>query len=234
MAPKTVANVEAFNEAPEDYQVAVRKIVRSHAVNELYGAQVFDEPAIALAPTPYAKWLTCRVAMEEYGHHVRFRELGRQIGLTEDEMTPKGRRPLSIFEFPLKTWEEFCVIKLLADLAEIIQVEDLNHCSFQPLRNLARVTMPEEKFHAQFGKDFCTELCRTADGRAKVQDAIDRYFPMMPPFFGRSDSANSALFRKWGIKQHSNDDMRADFIARARAVVEDHLHLKLPEVREAA
>jgi ring-1,2-phenylacetyl-CoA epoxidase subunit PaaA len=234
MAPKTVANVEAFNAAPEDYQVAVRKIVRSHAVNELYGAQVFDEPAIALAPTPYAKWLTCRVAMEEYGHHVRFRELGRQIGLTEDEMTPKGRRPLSIFEFPLKTWEEFCVIKLLADLAEIVQVEDLNHCSFQPLRNLARVTMPEEKFHAQFGKDFCTELCRTAEGRAKVQDAIDRYFPMMPPFFGRSDSANSVLFSKWGIKQHSNDDMRADFIARARAVVEDHLHLKLPEVREAA
>jgi ring-1,2-phenylacetyl-CoA epoxidase subunit PaaA len=234
MAAKTVTNVEAFNEAPEDYQVAVRKIVRSHAVNELYGAQVFDEPAIALAPTPYAKWLTCRVAMEEYGHHVRFRELGRQIGLSDAEMTPQGRRPLSIFEFPLKTWEEFCVIKLLADLAEIIQVEDLNHCSFQPLRNLARVTMPEEKFHAQFGKDFCTELCRTEDGRTKVQDAIDRYFPMMPPFFGRSDSANSVLFRKWGIKQHSNDDMRQDFIARARAVVEDHLHLKLPEVRAAA
>ncbi len=234
MAAKTVTNVEAFNEAPEDYQVAVRKIVRSHAVNELYGAQVFDEPAIALAPTPYAKWLTCRVAMEEYGHHVRFRELGRQIGLSDAEMTPQGRRPLSIFEFPLKTWEEFCVIKLLADLAEIIQVEDLNHCSFQPLRNLARVTMPEEKFHAQFGKDFCTELCQSADGRTKVQDAIDRYFPMMPPFFGRSDSANSVLFRKWGIKQHSNDDMRQDFIARARAVVEDHLHLKLPEVRAAA
>jgi ring-1,2-phenylacetyl-CoA epoxidase subunit PaaA len=234
MPAKTITNIEAFNAAPEDYRAAVRKIVRSHAVNELYGAQVFDEPAIALAPTPYAKWLTCRVAMEEYGHHVRFRELGRQIGLSEEEMTPKSRRPLSIFEFPLRTWEEFCVIKLLADLAEIIQVEDLNHCSFQPLRNLARVTMPEEKFHAQFGKDFCTELCRTGDGRAKVQDAINRYFPMMPPFFGRSDSANSALFRKWGIKQHSNDDMRADFIARARAVVEDHLHLKLPEVREAA
>ena len=50
----------------------------SHAVNELYGAQVFDEPAIALAPTPYAKWLTCRVAMEEYGHHVRFKRARRR------------------------------------------------------------------------------------------------------------------------------------------------------------
>ncbi|HXQ53512.1 MAG TPA: Phenylacetic acid catabolic protein [Stellaceae bacterium] len=231
---KPVTSVAGFKAAPEEFQTAVRKIVRSHAVNELYGAQVFDEPAIALAPTPYAKWLTCRVAMEEYGHHVRFRELGRQLGIPEDEMTPTGRRPLSIFEFPLKTWEEFCVIKLLADLAEIIQVEDLMHCSFHPLRNLARVTMPEETFHAQFGKDFCTELCQTPEGRAAVQEAIERYFPMMLPFFGRADSENNALFRRCGIKQRTNPEMREDFIARARAVVVDHLGLRLPEVREAA
>ena len=77
-----VKTLDEFQHQPEEYQTAVRKIVRSHAVNELYGAQVFDEPAIALAPTPYAKWLTCRVAMEEYGHHVRFRELGEQSAVT--------------------------------------------------------------------------------------------------------------------------------------------------------
>lgn len=232
ITPETtqVTNVTEFKMAPEEYQTAVRKIVRSHAVNELYGAQVFDEPAIALAPTPYAKWLTCRVAMEEYGHHVRFRELGEQVGVPAQELTPAGRRPLSIFEFPLKTWEEFCVIKLLADLAEILQVEDLLHCTFHPLRNLARMTMPEERFHAQFGKDFCTELCQTPAGRAAVQEAIDRYFPMMLNFFGRNDSANNALYRRCGIKQRTNGEMRDDFIARARALVEEHLKLKLPEV----
>jgi len=141
---------------------------------------------------------------------------------------------LSIFEFPLKTWEEFCVIKLLADLAEILQVEDLLHCSFHPLRNLARMTMPEERFHAQFGKDFCTELCRTADGRAKVQEAIDRYFPYLPAFFGRKGSKNNALYRRWGIKQRTNEAMRADFLARARALVEGDLKLVLPAVPEAA
>ncbi|HUZ72515.1 MAG TPA: Phenylacetic acid catabolic protein [Stellaceae bacterium] len=229
-AAAPVTSVEAFKSAPPEYQTAVRKIVRSHAVNELYGAQVFDEPAIALAPNPYAKWLTCRVAMEEYGHHVRFRDLGRQLGIPEPELTPTGRRPLSIFEFPLTTWEEFCVIKLLADLAEIIQVEDLLHCSFYPLRNLARMTMPEETFHAQFGRDFGKELCRTAEGRKAVQEGIDRYFPMMLPFFGRADSENNALFRRCGIKQRTNAEMRADFIARARDVVETQLGLKLPEV----
>jgi ring-1,2-phenylacetyl-CoA epoxidase subunit PaaA len=229
-----IKTVKDLASTPEEYRTALRKIVRSHAVNELYGAQVFDEPAIALAPTPYAKWLTCRVAMEEYGHHVRFRELGAQMGIPEAEMTPSGKKPLSIFEFPLKTWEEFCVIKLLADLAEILQVEDLLQCTFHPLRNLARMTMPEERFHAQFGKDFCTELCQTSEGRAHVQDAIDRYFPMLPAFFGKSGSKNNELFRRFGIKQRPNEDMRADFLARARALVEDHLKLKLPEIAAEA
>ena len=46
---KTVAELK---QQPEEYQSAVEKIVVSHAVNELYGAQVFDEPAIQLAPPP--------------------------------------------------------------------------------------------------------------------------------------------------------------------------------------
>ncbi len=96
--------------------------------------------------------------------------------------------------------------------------------------------MPEEKFHAQFGRDFCTELCQTEAGRAKVQQAIGPLLisRMMLPFFGRADSENNALFRRCGIKQHTNTAMREDFIGRARAVVEDHLKLRLPEVREAA
>src|SRR5271169_3651877 len=221
MTDIVVKTVDELKDAPEEYREAIAKLVISHAINELYGAQVFDEPAIAYAPTPYAKWLTCRVAMEEYGHHVRFKQLGTQIGIPEERMMPgAGKKPLSIFEFPLKTWEEFVAIKLLADLAEILQVEDLLHCTFHPLRNLARATMPEERFHAQFGKDFCTELCRTPEGRAHVQDAIDRYFPMLPAFFGKSGSKNNELFRTYGIKQRTNEDMRADYVARARALVE--------------
>ncbi|MCC6471413.1 MAG: phenylacetate-CoA oxygenase subunit PaaI [Alphaproteobacteria bacterium] len=229
-----VRDEQEFERQPEDYKTAVRKIVRSHAVNELYGAQVFDEPAIALAPTPYAKWLTCRVAMEEYGHHVRFRELGEKIGIPMQEMTPHGKKPLSIFEFPMKTWAEFCVIKLLADMAEIIQVEDLSTCSFHPLRNLARMTMPEERFHAQFGREFCTELCKTEEGRKAVQDAIDRYFPMLPAFFGRDGSINNAQFRRFGIKQRKNEEMRVDYVKRARQLVEVELGLRLPTLPRAA
>lgn len=218
-----------------EYRDAVEKIVVSHAINELYGAQVFDEPAVALAPTPYAKWLTCRVAMEEYGHHVRFFELGRDIGIAEERMIPgrSDKRPLSIFDFPLKTWEEFVAIKLLGDLAEILQVEDLLHCSFHPLRNLARMTMPEEKFHAQFGIEFGQELVKTPEGKARLQAAVDKVFPVMPAFFGRPKSRNNETFRKWKIKLRTNEAMREDYIGRARDAAAK-LGLTLPEVAKDA
>jgi ring-1,2-phenylacetyl-CoA epoxidase subunit PaaA len=221
---KTVAELA---QQPEEYQSAVHKIVISHAINELYGAQVFDEPAIQLAPTPYAKWLTCRVAMEEYHHHVRFKALADEIGIPAGKMNPKVKRPLSIFEFQLKTWPEFCVIKAIADYAEILQVEDLLHCSFHPLRNLGRITMPEEKFHAKFGKDFCLELIQAGRGD-EVQDAINRYFPLTPAFFGASNSKNNEMFRKWHLKQRTNDEMRNDFLGRVTELVEKDFGLRLP------
>ncbi len=228
-----VKTLEEFKQQPEEYRTAVQKIVRSHAINELYGAQVFDEPAIRLAPTPYAKWLTCRVAMEEYHHHVRFKNLADEIGVQPEHMDTRNKRPLNIFEFPLKTWEEFVVIKLLGDLAEILQVEDLLHCSFVPLRNLARTTMPEEKFHAQFGKDFATELCKTPAGKTAVQNAVNAFFPGAPMFFGGSNSRNNELYRKYGIKQRTNEEMREDYLRRAKEVL-DSLELDTPAVAAAA
>jgi ring-1,2-phenylacetyl-CoA epoxidase subunit PaaA len=227
-----VKTVEEFFRQPEEFQTAVRKIVQSHAINELFGSQVFDEPAIALAPTPYAKWLTCRVAMEEYGHHVRFAELGEAIGIAHEDLLPRfgGKRPLSIFDFAMRTWPEFCVLKLLGDLAEILQVEDLIQCSFHPLRNLARMTMPEERFH---GEDFCTDLVQEDETSEQVQAAIDRIYPQLPAFFGADKSRNNAIFRKWGIKVRTNEAMREDYVSRAGALVEK-LGLKLPDTAQAA
>lgn len=230
-----VKTCEELKQQPEEYRLACEKLVISHAINELYGGRTFDEPAVAFAPTPYAKWLTCRVAMEEYGHHVRFFQLGREMGIPEDKMLPEKttKKPLSIFEYPLRSWEEFVAIKLVVDLAEILQVEDLLQCSFHPLRNLARMTMPEERFHAQFGLDFGAELVKTPEGKAKLQTAVNDIYPQVPFFFGRAKSRNNEMYRKWGIKVRTNEDMAADYIGRGAEAIKK-LGLEVPNVAAAA
>jgi ring-1,2-phenylacetyl-CoA epoxidase subunit PaaA len=84
-----VADATAARALGPAYVDAVGKVITSHVRNELAGASVFDEPAITLAPTPREKWLACRIAMEEYGHHLRFARLAEDLGLPE----PGGGRP---------------------------------------------------------------------------------------------------------------------------------------------
>jgi ring-1,2-phenylacetyl-CoA epoxidase subunit PaaA len=219
---------------PAEYQELVKKIIVSHAINELAGAITYDEPAIAFAPSPYWKWHACRIAMEEYGHHVRFAKMGAALGVPQDAMIPgrTEKKSLNIFEGTLGGWAEFCVLKMIGDLAEILQVEDLLACSYVPLRKAAKITMPEEKFHATFGERACTELVTTAEGRRGVQAGVDKLFPALPAFFGRANSRNNELYRKWGIKQRTNEEMRADYVGRARTLVEK-LDLTLPALPAA-
>ena len=47
-----VADAAAAHAVGPEYVRAVGKVVASHVRNELAGAAVFDEPAIALAPGP--------------------------------------------------------------------------------------------------------------------------------------------------------------------------------------
>ncbi len=233
-APFVVNTPAEMLQQPLEYQELVKKIIVSHAINELAGATVYDEPAIAFAPTPYWKWHACRIAMEEYGHHVRFAKMGAALGVPEDAMIPgrTEKRSLNIFDTTLGGWAEFCVLKMIGDLAEILQVEDLLECSYVPLRKAAKITMPEEKFHATFGERACAELVKTPEGRRGVQAGIDKLYPTLPAFFGQAKSKNNELYRRWSIKSRTNEDMRADYIERARVLVEK-IGLKLPALPAA-
>lgn len=221
-----VADVAGLAEMPADYRLAIEKIVASHAINELTGAQTFDEPAIRLAPTPKYKWLVSRATMEEYGHHVLFARLADQLGVQWER-----RRPLTLFDYPMVDWVEFGVIKAVVDLAEILQLEDLQDCTFFPLRRLAHKTMPEERFHVGLGEQIVRDLLQDPANRPKVQEALNRVFPTALGFFGRANSPNNALFQRWGLKKRTNEAMRRDYVGR----VEDFCRrfgLEMPPIPE--
>lgn len=221
-----VADAEEAKALGPEYVLAAGKVIASHVRNELAGAAVFDEPAIAMAPGPKDKWLACRIAMEEYGHHLKFTKLAVELGLDD----PTAGRTLSVFDYELRSWPEFAVLKAIVDLAEVVLMEELSSCTYLPLRNLATTLLPEERFHVSFGKRRSLELVADPAARPLVAEAVERLVPFTLPFFGRSVSANNELFRRWGIKSHTNDDSRAAFIRRSRRFVVDELGLPFPEV----
>ena len=224
MTPFTgeVADAAAAHALAPEYVTAVGKVISSHVRNELAGATAFDEPAIALAPSPKEKWLACRIAMEEYGHHLKFQRLASELGLED----ASAGRALSVFDYQLTSWTEFVVLKALVDLAEVVLMEELLATSYLPLRSLVVKLLPEEHFHVAFGKAQTLER----PGDPGVQQAVDDLVGFTVPFFGRSVSANNEAFRRWGVKQRTNDEARADWAARCRQFVEGELGLRFPEV----
>ncbi|MFP5375491.1 MAG: Phenylacetic acid catabolic protein [Acidimicrobiia bacterium] len=221
-----VADADAAHAVGPDYVEAVGKVVLSHVRNELAGAAAFDEPAIALAPGPREKWLACRIAMEEYGHHLKFQRLASELGLDAGP----GGRALSVFDFGLTSWAEFVVLKALVDLAEVVLMEELVDTSYLPLRSLVGKLLPEERFHVSFGKAHSREMAADPAARPALQEAVDALVGFTVPFFGRSRSPNNEAFRRWGVKRRTNDEARAERAARCRRFVEGELGLRFPEV----
>ena len=62
-----------------------------------------------------------------------------------------------------------------------------------------------------------------------MQRAVNGFYPEAPKFFGASGSRNNEIYRKYGLKLRSNEDMRSDYMARARSTV-DPLGITLPPV----
>ena len=221
-----VPDAAAAHALGADYVRAVGKVVVSHVRNELAGAAAFDEPAIALAPGPKEKWLACRIAMEEYGHHLKFQRLASDLGLDD----PSPGRVLSVFDYELTSWAEFVVLKALVDLAEVVLMEELLATSYLPLRHLVVRLLPEEHFHVSFGKAHTRELVTDPAALPVVQRAVDDLVHFTVPFFGRSASVNNETFRHWGVKQRTNDEARDEWAGRCRQFVEGDLGLRFPAV----
>jgi ring-1,2-phenylacetyl-CoA epoxidase subunit PaaA len=221
-----VPDATAAHAVGPDYVRAVGKVIQSHVRNELAGAAAFDEPAIGLAPGPREKWLACRIAMEEYGHHLKFSRLASELGLED----AASGRALSVFDYGLSSWAEFVVLKALVDMAEVVLMEELLKTSYLPLRDLVTRLLPEERFHVSFGKSHTREMAADPDTHPVLQQAVDDLVRFTIPFFGRSVSANNEAFRRWGVKKRTNDEARAQWADRCRGFVEGELGLGFPQV----
>jgi ring-1,2-phenylacetyl-CoA epoxidase subunit PaaA len=73
----------------------------------------------------------------------------------------------------------------------------------------------EESFHKKQGQDLVIRMALgTPVQKALVQDAINRWWWPTMMMFGPpdSDSPNTPILRRWGIKTKTNDELRQTFV----------------------
>jgi ring-1,2-phenylacetyl-CoA epoxidase subunit PaaA len=141
--------------------------------------------------------------------------LGADRADLTDKLIERKQKYSSIFNYPTLTYADVGVIGWLVDGAAICNQVPLCRSSYGPYARAMIRVCKEESFHQRQGFELLMTMMRgTEDQRAMVQDAVDRWWWPSLMMFGPpdDDSPNTAQSMKWGVKRHTNDELRQRFV----------------------
>ena len=107
------------------------------------------------------------------------------------------------------------MIGWLVDGAAICNQVPLCRSSYGPYARAMVRICKEESFHQRQGYELLMTMMRGTEAqRAMVQDATNRFWWPSLMMFGPPDdqSPNTAQSMAWGIKRHTNDELRQRFV----------------------
>ena len=210
--------IEPGDWMPAEYRRQLIRMISQHAHSEIIG--MLPEGAwITRAPSLRRKMILLAKVQDEAGHGQYLYHAAETLGATREEMLEalhSGKAKYSsVFNYPTLNWTDVGVIGYLVDFAAILNQTMLARSSYGPYsRAMIRISA-EENFHKKQGQDIVIRMAQgTPRQKAMVQDAINRWWWPTLMMFGPhdSDSPNSAVLIRWGVKTKTNDELRQEFI----------------------
>lgn len=210
--------IEPGDWMPDEYRRQLIRMISQHAHSEIVG--MLPEGAwITRAPSLRQKMILLAKVQDEAGHGQYLYHAAETLGVSRAEMLEallSGKAKYSnIFNYPTLTWADVGVIGYLVDFAAILNQTMLARCSYGPYARAMVRICAEENFHKKQGQDIVIRLARgTPRQKAMVQDAINRWWWPTLMMFGPPDSnsPNTPVLVRWGIKTRTNDQLRQDFV----------------------
>jgi ring-1,2-phenylacetyl-CoA epoxidase subunit PaaA len=210
--------IEPRDWMPEGYRKTLIRQIAQHAHSEIIGMQPEGDWLLA-APSLRRKAILLAKVQDEAGHGLYLYSAAETLGAERAELTDmliEGRqRYSSIFNYPTLTYADVGVIGWLVDGAAICNQVPLCRSSYGPYARAMIRICKEESFHQRQGYELLlTMMGGTDEQRAMAQDAVDRWWWPSLMMFGPPDaeSPNSAQSMAWGIKRHTNDELRQRFV----------------------
>ncbi|HEX9618286.1 MAG TPA: 1,2-phenylacetyl-CoA epoxidase subunit PaaA [Anaerolineales bacterium] len=226
--------IEPGDWMPEEYRRQLIRMISQHAHSEIVG--MLPEGAwITRAPSLRRKMILLAKVQDEAGHGQYLYHAAETLGASREEMLEAllaGRAKYSsIFNYPTLNWTDVGVIGYLVDFAAILNQTMLARCSYGPYSRAMVRICAEENFHKKQGQDIVIQMARgTPRQKAMVQDAINRWWWPTLMMFGPndSDSPNTPILMRWGIKTRTNDQLRQAFVNQVVPELHD-LGLSVPD-----
>jgi ring-1,2-phenylacetyl-CoA epoxidase subunit PaaA len=210
--------IEPRDAMPDGYRNTLIRQVAQHAHSEIIGMQP-EGGWISRAPSLRRKAILLAKVQDEAGHGLYLYSATETLGIDRDELTRRllaGKQKYSsIFNYPATSFADVGVIGWLVDGAAICNQVPLCRSSYGPYARAMIRICKEESFHQRQGFELLMTMMRgTPEQQQLVQDAVDRWWWPSLMMFGPpdADSPNTAQSMAWGIKRHTNDELRQRFV----------------------
>jgi ring-1,2-phenylacetyl-CoA epoxidase subunit PaaA len=210
--------VEPRDQMPDGYRNTLIRQIAQHAHSEIIGMQP-EGNWLTRAPSLRRKAILLAKVQDEAGHGLYLYSAAETLGADRADLTAKliagQQKYSSIFNYPTRSYADVGVIGWLVDGAAICNQVPLCRSSYGPYARAMIRICKEESFHQRQGYELLMTMMRGTDAqRVMVQDAVDRWWWPALMMFGPPDdqSPNTAKSMAWGIKRHTNDELRQRFV----------------------
>jgi ring-1,2-phenylacetyl-CoA epoxidase subunit PaaA len=210
--------IEPRDWMPDKYRATMVRQIAQHAHSEIIGMQP-EGNWITRAPSLRRKAILLAKVQDEAGHGMYLYSAAETLGVQRGELTSKlisGRQKYSsIFNYPALSYADVGVIGWLVDGAAICNQVPLCRSSYGPYARAMIRICKEESFHQRQGYELLMTMMRGTEAqREMVQDATNRTWWPALMMFGPpdADSPNTAQSMAWGVKRHTNDELRQRFV----------------------
>ena len=210
--------IEPRDWMPDGYRRTLVRQIAQHAHSEIIGMQP-EGTWLASAPSLRRKAILVAKVQDEAGHGIYLYSAAETLGVDRQDLTEqlidRRQKYSSIFNYPTLSYADVGTIGWLVDGAAICNQVPLCRSSYGPYARAMIRVCKEESFHQRQGFELLmTMMTGTDEQRAMVQESVDRWWWPSLMMFGPPDDAspNSAQSMAWGIKRHSNDELRQRFV----------------------
>jgi len=210
--------IEPRDWMPEAYRATLIRQIAQHAHSEIIGMQP-EGNWITRAPSLRRKAILLAKVQDEAGHGMYLYAAAETLGVDRAELTEKlissKQKYSSIFNYPALSYADVGVIGWLVDGAAICNQVPLCRCSYGPYARAMIRICKEESFHQRQGYELLMTMARgTQAQKAMVQESVNRWWWPSLMMFGPADgdSPNTRQSMAWGIKRHTNDELRQRFV----------------------
>ncbi|OFB35841.1 1,2-phenylacetyl-CoA epoxidase subunit A [Mycolicibacterium sp. (ex Dasyatis americana)] len=210
--------VEPRDWMPDGYRKTLIRQIAQHAHSEIIGMQP-EGNWLTRAPSLRRKAILMAKVQDEAGHGLYLYSAAETLGADRADLTNKliaGKQKYSsIFNYPTLTYADVGVIGWLVDGAAICNQVPLCRSSYGPYARAMIRVCKEESFHQRQGYELLTTMMSGTEAqRVMVQESVDRWWWPALMMFGPpdADSPNTEQSMAWGIKRHTNDELRQRFV----------------------